>query len=215
MKFLIIFVTTFSLSHALTFTCMFPSSQKYCNYFGIVRTISYIGNDRKLVRVLGDHRDGNSNLNVEKLTISNHQSLTFIPRNMSDFFPNLRKLDMNKNSIGALNRDDLKGLWKLTSLSLADNNIKIITRGFFENNLLLERINFSNNKIKIVSEFVFDSLYHLKSLDFTYNKCINQAAHFSFEFELLKEHLDTRCKPVPSRHIGRRIYQNQITARKM
>lgn len=203
MKLLIFLLTIFSLSHAVTFECEFPPTYSHfleitLPYMCDVTSISFIKEfeDKELTHVTGDHEDGKSNLNVESLEINSYENLDFIPRKMGNIFRNLMRLDMSWNKIEVLNKDDIRGLRKLTSINLSSNRILRIEGGFFDHNLMLEKIELSDNKIKSVDEKLFDKLLHLNFIDLSSNECINMIANNQTEIPPLKEQMKTNCSQV-------------------
>lgn len=139
--------------------------------------------DARVVRILDElyvvdisnrsvHMDGRSNIDVEALVYN--ETIGFVPRNVSAFFPNLQLFRADGIGSNSLTRADLVGFGRLTSLRFSNNNLTEIGNDLFIENPLMTRIHFDNNQIRHVAQNVFDQLPALHTLNINDNFCTDE-----------------------------------------
>lgn len=156
--------------------------------------IVFLGDTREIVDVSYDHLPGLTNADVRGLNIIN-QSLTVVPRGISNFFPNLQSLYLFDVSVDEVTNSDLTGLGGLKQFRLAAN-VQTIESDLFINNPLLESIEFTTNPIQHVAHHVFDNLVNLTSLHLTKATCIDESTVKNrADTKLLTFKLIVNCPP--------------------
>ena len=83
---------------------------------------------------------------------------------MQKTFILLRELDLSKNKIESIQKDDLEKLNLLKYLILSDNNIRYIETNTFDDLKQLIKLDLSKNKIKFIEKGHFNKLDELKYL---------------------------------------------------
>ena len=143
--------------------------------------------------VIGEHTDGNSDEDVQSLSIRN-KAHYHMPHDIEDYFENLVCLDIFKVQLQEIHQEDLERFPGLKYLSLADNLITVLDRYLFKNNLDLEVIQLRDNKIKFVNQ-AFVDLKKLHHLDFKRNECHSGfAANSKSAVNVLIKHIYSNCK---------------------
>lgn len=123
--------------------------------------------------------------------------LPTFPREISEFFPNLKYVDIFDCGLKEITKEDLKCLPKLEKLKLDSNPLKFLPNDLFEFTPKVRILSFLNNKIDAIGEKLVDKLEHLTDADFSGNPAIN----FKYNIETnsikeLKEIFNRDCKPL-------------------
>lgn len=121
---------------------------------------------------ISEHMNGFDNSNVEALEYN--ETIGFMPRNVSSFFPNLQLIKANGIQSDSLTHEDLTGFARLRSLRFSNNNLREIGNDLFIDNPLITLVFFDNNKIRHVAHNVFDNLTQLITLNMFDNLCTGQ-----------------------------------------
>lgn len=197
MKFLIIFVAIFSSTNSLILNCVFTTTgmnQLLPVYSCYGPRLSNIEENEIITEVKGNHASGKSNADVKLLYIRNHTNLSYFPRGIENFFPNLIALGFESCNISSLNGDEVEPFSKLEWFVIDRNShLKRIPGNLFKNNPLLSSIWFSQNQISQVGENLLSSLTRLNFVSFLGNLCINEWANNSTQILPLIENLRTNC----------------------
>ena len=112
---------------------------------------------------------GHNNSFVKQLVIRN-LNLSFVPKNVARFFPNIESLDFYESRIQEIRRSDIEGFPWLKQLRMDRNHIKVLESNLFDANLM-NAITFLRNPIVHVGYDVFESLKDLKTLHFDVSTC--------------------------------------------
>lgn len=121
------------------------------------------------------------------------------PRELSEFFPNLKFIFIYDCNMTTMSKDDLKGFNKLEKLMINHNKIKFLPGNLFDYTPDILEISFVDNKITKVGPEIFDNLKNLEEADFGRNSRINyryQKGRTSLE--KLKRIIRSNCKLVES-----------------
>lgn len=124
-------------------------------------------------------------------------TLPTFPRELANFFPNLKSIHIEKCGLKVISKEDLKVFPKLESLKLDDNNLKFLPGDLFEFSPKIQKVCFKNNQINAIGEKIFDNCRDLEVADLRDNKGIN--FKFSGEAEglqKLKFIIANDCKPL-------------------
>ncbi|XP_014241185.1 adhesion G protein-coupled receptor A3 [Cimex lectularius] len=125
-----------------------------------------------LLNTLEDlHFDTLNNLSdVFNLDLSGN-SITHLPKRAFPF-PELQKLDLNKNNIEIIDSGAFTDLTSLRRLDLSNNRIRYLTASMFVGLQNLERLKVSQNMIRQVKDGTFEELISLKILDLSGNPLV-------------------------------------------
>jgi hypothetical protein len=123
----------------------------------------------------GDHLRRMSHADVQGF-VSHQNTINFMPRGLSDVFPNLIGIWIGFAGMKEIHQSDLKQFPRLRYLSLYVNVLTIIEQDLFKFNPELEYISFYSNKITQIHPTVFDHLNKLRGLHLRPNVCINYNA---------------------------------------
>ncbi|KAG5670232.1 hypothetical protein PVAND_000509 [Polypedilum vanderplanki] len=130
-----------------------------------------------ITNVTGTHLSGMSSSNVTAVYIQGNYTLTFFPRNFSNFFPNIKAMTVYYTAIETLYGDEFDEFplfeyiwWNLSPLSTISSRL-------FENNPKMVQIDFDRNQLERVGYNLFTqfNVTQLRRLCFHTNPCINSA----------------------------------------
>ena len=97
------------------------------------------------------------------------QQVLFMPFELAKIFPKLHTINVLDSKLSALLKHDLKGLHRLTTITITHNNILLIENEVFNEVPQVEHINLSNNQIQSLPTRIFSKLSQLSSLILTGN----------------------------------------------
>lgn len=197
--FLLIIFVAFPHTKAITFTCFYGF--KIWTIADTIYTCDWpylndMHETEELTAVFGSHPSGFSNLDVKGLYVGGRENsrLTFIPRNIETFFPNLVALYFHNNSISNLSGDELNSLGNLVLFGIQFNPaLERLPGNLFSQNRNLKGVFFRESNIKFVGENLLSGL-DLTHAIFVKNFCIDQEVFgSSSEIPALIEVLKTNC----------------------
>lgn len=195
----IFFILLISSSSALTFRCTFgvKAINGVTHYSCNQPYISNINVSQYLTEVQGTHEAGKSNLDVKVLSIFNPQNLTFFPKGVEHFFPNLIAIAMNYADILSFIGNEFRAFPQLTWMDLGFNpKLQRIPGNLFEFNPLVGIISFNNCDLKFIGQELFDSLTNLTGLYVQNNHCVNDYASFPSAMVRVRETIAKNCTDV-------------------
>lgn len=169
----------------------FPSS-----YSCFRPTLGNFSDGEQLTAVYGNHLTGYSNDDVVLLQFycQSPSILTFFPKGIEAFFPNLRALSFYYCNITTLRGDELDSLANLTLFEYDfSNNLERIPRNFFRHQPLLESICLFQNSLNHFGSGVFDHLERLTFMNLGANSCVGQGANNRQQVLSLIEHVRINC----------------------
>ena len=149
-----------------------------------------------MVEVQGDHTNGLTDSDCQALIVYNEKTLTRLPQNISNFFPNIQALVWTHGSITTLVAEDIEPMKKLVILVLGYNKIVTLSGALFKNMPELLLVEFNNNLIEYVDKNVLSSGKYLDSADFKENPCIDLTAMSTVQFKALKKEIPEKCSGV-------------------
>lgn len=144
--------------------------------------------------VRGNHLEVMSNRDVYSLYIF-RQDLTFIPKDIGKFFPNLKGIYYQNSNLSTISSDDLKPFTQLLAFEVYLGNLVSLDGNLFQHNINLQYISFSSNKIEHIGHNLLGGLNQLQMADFSRNICVSMYASGSEEIRELKEQLPILCPP--------------------
>lgn len=126
-----------------------------------------------VVYLSGNNRPGKTNLDVKALQLYD-QRITFMPRGVEKFFPNLEVFDAPYSDIQFIGDGHFSGLNNLKVMSFYYNNMMMVSAMTFTGLTKLQAISFYGNPIQCVDQAAFSQLPDLRSLRFENTGCINE-----------------------------------------
>lgn len=193
----VLFVSVWKISNGITINCTFGETVYYQPIGRTYRCEAKLLSDGRDVEVLtsvyGIHGSGKSNADVRGIVI-NCQNLTFIPRNIELYFPNIRVLEFDTNLISNITNDHLIPFPTLERLNLRGNRITTLDNNLFSGLTSLKCIYFLNNTIMHVGHDI-DLPNDAATIDFRFNPCINVIADNVNGIGILKSKLEENCPP--------------------
>ncbi|KAG5677794.1 hypothetical protein PVAND_007524 [Polypedilum vanderplanki] len=180
MKFLILLTIfeIFKVTKSFEIDCTYGMSirQSLNSVYACTATNFPTTSDIAVTSVIGIHLDGESNNDVAMLKIQGNHILSFIPRNFSNFFSNIKSIGIYNTAITILFGDEFEEFPKLEWLAFYENNLTIISSEFFEKTPKVAYIWFTENMIEKVGYDLFTPLNvtQLQHVNFRGNRCIDQ-----------------------------------------
>ncbi|KAG5668966.1 hypothetical protein PVAND_016871 [Polypedilum vanderplanki] len=164
-----------NLVNSFTINCDFHISTKYFAPTEVYecRVTNYLvinSPNQKVEAIVGNHFINMTNNDVTGIRIK-EKSLKFMPKNLDQFFPNLKVIFISRSGLCEIHESDLRAFKSLVNLDLSYNDIKVIERNLFKYNEKLEVLVLKNNPLQHVHLNVFDHLRNLKY--FAVNGCWN------------------------------------------
>lgn len=222
LSFLLAAATILVIADAIAFDCTFNSgglgtygTLYTCKY----PTLSNLTESKYLTTVTGTHASGKTNADVQWLHINYQQNLTFFPKSIAKFFPNLIAMWFSHTGLASLDGDELNGLKNLMYINIEFNpKLERIPGNLFTFNPKLNGILFSRNNIKHVSSYLFNTIdmSKLKYLYFNFNSCVNQQATNQTQIASLIDFMKINCTDIEvSCDVCKVDQQNQILSAKI
>lgn len=120
------------------------------------------------------------------------------PRELGEFFPNLRYIDIFGCFMTKVCKEDLKHIPNLEKLKLESNNITHLPGDLFDYTPNIIVISFFNNCIQTIGPQIFDNCNKLIEVDLSGNSNINYrySNETNTSLEELKKIIRRDCKPV-------------------
>jgi hypothetical protein len=191
-----VFGVSFSSISALTFYCNFAVrnfdsfTQIYSCEFNVTEDASDL-----LTAVSGTHLPGKTNSMTEGVSAPSAVNLTFIPRNLASFFPNIKVLYWAAPQFSSISSDDLK-FPLLEYFVCANNQLTSIDGNLFEFSRNLRAISFYNTKLQHVGHNLLVNLPQLQQAWFQHNTCISTYTEDQQGIKNLDRNLPIFCPPL-------------------
>lgn len=202
MKLLIFFFPLISQISTITFDCKtfgtFSRSDGFSStYFCWEPIVSNINDGQTLTALTEQHHSQTENNKVKGLFIYNVLDLTFFPKGIENFLPNIDLIYIEKTGIQTLTGDEFKPFKNLYWLRFHNNKaLERIPGNLLDSAPLIKVLSFLDNSIKHVDDSLFDGLTQLTTLDFRYNYCVNEYANTSSQISSLIGKVKSNCKIV-------------------
>lgn len=163
-----------------------------------------VDENSRFSEVSGRHVGKKSNSDVQGFLVKDQNELYAIPKNTSDFFPNLIHFDVKGSPVMNISRETFQGLQKLEEIILKNNLIASLPRDVFfdldslkvliisgnkltnfhyktfDNNINLELLSLDNNKINYFHEKLLANLMNLREISLQGNE-IEELREQTFE----------------------------------
>lgn len=144
-----------------------------------------------------DHLEGKSKYDVEVFDVQN-QTFRYIPKNLDEFFPNLKCINWYNSDLTSISSDDLKPFPDLVRLGVWLNNLESLDGDLFKYTPKLKIIDFEENHIRHVGHGLLSGLHELEEIYFWNNICIDDDAFDSESVRQLEQELMEKCPPLKS-----------------
>lgn len=159
-------------------------------------TFQFVGDDRNVTEVRGNHTAGNNNSNVLAIALSNQLLENGIPTSLERFFPNLTVLSISNAGLAQVSRSDLVPFRNLQALILFSNQLESLDGDLFVNTPLLQYINLGSNHLRNLGANIFNPLRNLRTLRLGHNVCIDgYVDNNATVIEAFKWEASFRCPP--------------------
>ena len=145
-----------------------------------------------ITNVSGIHISHLRLVDVEYLRMIN-QNIEFLPINIAEYFPNLKKIKVKRSMLQYITENDFRGLTQLSVVYMTNNRLKDLPCGVFNTNKRLEEIHFEDNILTEIGADVFKPLALLTVAHFRNNNCINKDVENSYEVPALLNEITTKC----------------------
>ncbi|KAG5669548.1 hypothetical protein PVAND_017435 [Polypedilum vanderplanki] len=129
-----------------------------------------------VTNVTGKLDPGKNYNDVDSININGNWTLSFIPRGLSETFPNIKVFKIYFTTIDTFYGDEFNEFSELEWLVFANSNLTTISSRLFEKTPKIHLIHFSSTMIKRVGYDLFTPLNvtQLKHVTFEYATCINR-----------------------------------------
>lgn len=163
--------------------------------FNVNRVITW-RTEYGILRIVGDHMEGKNNEDVRGIEFKNFK-LEYFPKNIEQFFPNLKILTINRCLLTTISKHDLTGLKQLRQLNMNGNFIRSLPNNLFENVSEIETVSFNRNRIEFIGPNIFDGLRNLSCVNLKMNPSIDACFKKNGELSLdqLKTIIEENCQP--------------------
>lgn len=166
--------------------------------------------NRTISSFVGNHYDRKTDENVKWLLIQRNSrddrsargsfnvNVEYLPVNLQQRFPNLKRLTIHSCGLKNITRNDLKGLENLEFISLSSNRLTLLPDDLFADMKNLKTVHFDNNKIQFLSSKLLKPIEHsLDAAIFYGNGKLN--ANFvksgKINLQQFKDIIDRKCTP--------------------
>jgi hypothetical protein len=148
-----------------------------------------------ITRVTGQHIDWKVNADVTSVIFDGNRTLSFFPRGIINFFPNIIVHIVDYGGFETLRGDEYNDMPRLEYLAIWYSNLKTIPSSLLEAQTNLKVISFQSNKLERVGHDLFTPLNItiLQRAYFSSNPCININASNTTQIMALIEYLHMLC----------------------
>lgn len=165
LKILILIGLTLELASAIKFNCTYQVRESKVNgYLYSCDAIVFNLDNKFLTEVKGPLPFNRKFSDVQHVFIHKCDDLTYVPKGMKNFFPNLISMHIYKCGIEKLNSDDLTEYKDFKLFGIKENEISEIPSDFFANTPNMSEIYFTDNKITKVGKKITEHLPNLSTL---------------------------------------------------
>lgn len=198
MKVSIVFATILSSLNGLEIVCRFQDIGWMLGplYSCQSDRTSNDANSKSIESLRGVHRIRRTNDDVECFNVFEEKTMTRLPNNIVNFFPNLVSIAWTSGSLAAISAEDLKPFPALRALDLGSNKISTLDGDLFTQTPNLVWIIFNTNFISSVGENLLANLNDLTNVFFENNVCIGSWADSYEGIQEIKHQLSTQCSTI-------------------
>lgn len=195
MKTLCIILTFVVAISAITFDCRFVVSPWMAiglNYQCQTKPFD-VESSQYVTNISGVHMDNKTNVDVIAIHISNCADLSYIPKGIGHFFPNLIGIYLEGCGIVSLNGTELNEYPQLKLFALEKSPLHYVPGNLFSHNHDMLLISFGENKINATGRNLLSNLMQLSEVYFEDNICINGNATTIQDIPQFNEKLNRDC----------------------
>lgn len=154
-----------------------------------------LDSERLITSLLGSPDDNKTNedvLGVKFYAVK----LTFVPRGLESFFPNIKAFTATSCDFTEISQLDFIGFENLRQIHFYGNKLQSLSSDLFESKLNLQHISFGGNPLRHVGPNTFRRLKNLESLYLERSNCISAfAIRNKVEVDKLIFKLAVSCPP--------------------
>jgi len=114
------------------------------------------------------------------------QLVNYLPLNLGELLPNLKKLAVINSSLIAIKKNELKGFDQLEELNLSANVIEELPSEAFASIKNLKHLNMSHNALTNINDDLFAPENRVETIDFDHNKISKVSRKFFRNLKALK-----------------------------
>ena len=129
-----------------------------------------LGGNSRFSDVIGRHVGKKSNSDVQSFLVKDQSEFFAIPKNILDFFPNLKYFEVIGSPVKEISRETFQGLQKLEEIVLKNNLIASLPHDVFSDLAKLKVLTISGNKLTTFHYKTFDKNIDLEFLSLVNNK---------------------------------------------
>lgn len=127
-------------------------------------------------KVIGQHVKDKTNLNVDVFYIPSTHCAKYLPKGVSEFLPNLKKVEVSEGSLKNISRNDFTGMNSLQTIDIRTNLLAALPGDTFNDLPRLEILILTDNRIANLEIKTFVKLTLLKKVWLTGNLLENLPA---------------------------------------
>lgn len=195
MKALCIIFLFFASTSAISFNCQYKEVSWLAmgmNYQCQTEALN-VGASQYVTSVYGNHTPNKTIDDVVAIHIQNCTNLSYIPKGLLDFFPNLVGIYLDGCSISSLSGTELNEHPKLTLFALEFSPLNYVPGNLFAQTPDMVLISFAENKINGAGRNLLSNLNKLSQAYFELNVCVNKNGNTTEEIIDLIDTLNSDC----------------------
>lgn len=153
--------------------------------------------DKNVNFINGSHINDLSDSNVSAIFFEDEIDLSFLPRNLNDFFPNLILINSWNTHFNEISSEQLRHFPDLQVFSIGQSSIKSLPFDLFQFNRNLIYIGIDNSQfLENIGENFLGGLWKLEIASFGHNRCINEIAYGYESIQELNRKLHISCSSI-------------------
>lgn len=195
MKFALIIFALINCSSAVVMNCTYRNGTWAFIGFAYTCEATLLFDDKDHVTELRpNHWSNMTSINVEGIMINN-QKLPFLPKGFTNFFENLRAVQISNTSLSVLRGDDLAQFPKLENFDYRMSDVESIDEDLFAYTPNIEFLRIDRNLVTNIGSSTFRGLRKLRQLELNDNLCINKVANNTASISSLIREAAFKCPP--------------------
>jgi len=159
-------------------------------------TVTSVDNSTSFTSVIANHAQGQNNSDVTAFAVDFNDELTFFPRGIEQFFPNLRVIRWWVGNLTTIDSSTFQPFPDLELVDIGHNKLVSLDGNLFQHSPRLRVIWFNNNLLQNVGQGFLTGLTNLTMANFGENPCINVWAGTPEEIEDFRIQLPIQCPPL-------------------
>lgn len=193
----VLLLAAFSYANCTNMDCDYVEYDQWPHvklYTCKLKNFAVTADNVRITEVSQNHWSGKSNSHVEVLYADN-QIINYLPKNIEQFFPNLKGITIRKSKLKTIRREDIARFHQLWFFWSWSNEIREIEGDLFENNRDVSHFSFYDNPVLNVGPNLLGPLNDVKEIHFSSGKCINKVALNPEQVQEMVTALAVNCPP--------------------